>query len=102
MKIIKPYFVINSDINGDSILKEIEKIGRTAYKSDDNITNTSAKKFVHALIKKGHLSVIEHVSITVRVVCDRGVSHEIVRHRLASYCQESTRYCDYAKGQFGG
>lgn len=94
--------MITSDIDGDSIFKEIEKIGRTAYKSEDKITNNSSRKFVHNLIEKGHLSVIEHVNITVRVVCDRGVTHEIVRHRLASYCQESTRYCDYSKGQFSG
>ena len=50
---------------------------------------------------RGHLSVIEHQSVTVRVICDRGVSHEIVRHRLASYTQESTRYCNYTKGKFG-
>jgi thymidylate synthase (FAD) len=50
---------------------------------------------------KGHLSVIEHCSVTVRIICDRGVSHEIVRHRLANYTQESTRYCNYAKGKFG-
>lgn len=102
MKIIKPCFVILSNLNGDDILKEIEKIGRTAYKSEDKITSTSSKEFVRSIVKKGHHSVIEHISISVRITCDRGVSHEIVRHRLASYCQESTRYCDYSKGKFGG
>ena len=101
MKIIKPFFIIEEEINGISILKKIEKSGRTAYKSEDKITDDSAKAFVKKIINLGHLSVIEHFSITVRVICDRGVSHEIVRHRLASYTQESTRYCNYSSGKFG-
>jgi thymidylate synthase (FAD) len=101
MKIIEPSFKIENDIDGDSIIKLIERAGRTAYKSEDRITIDSAKQFVRKIIESGHLSVIEHISITVRVICDRGVSHEIVRHRLASYTQESTRYCNYAKGKFG-
>ena len=101
MNIITPYFIIESPINGKSILSQIEKAGRTAYKSEDKITNASAKEFVSLINSKGHHSVIEHQSITVRVVCDRGVSHEIVRHRIASYTQESTRYCNYAQGKFG-
>ena len=79
-------------------LQRIEIAGRTAYKSEDKITDTSAVKFVKNLISRGHESVIEHSMATIRVVCDRGVSHEWVRHRLASYTQESTRYCDYTKG----
>ena len=54
------------------------------------------------ILKRGHLSVLEHVSLTARIVCDRGVTHEIVRHRIASYSQESTRYCNYSSGKFGG
>ena len=77
------------------MLKKIERCGRTCYKSEDKITNDSATKFIKALLKSGHESVLEHSSITVRVVCDRGVSHELVRHRVASYSQESTRYCRY-------
>ena len=57
--------------------------------------------FIHRLITKGHESVIEHVNFTFQAVCDRGVSHELVRHRLASYSQESTRYCNYSKERFG-
>lgn len=102
MKIIKPTFVIESQIDGDYILKQIEKAGRTAYKSEDKITEDSAMKFVSMINSRGHESVIEHQSVTVRVICDRGVTHEIVRHRLASYTQESTRYCNYSKGKFGG
>ncbi len=97
MKIIKPYFVIEDEIDGEKILKNLERYGRTAYKSEDKITLESAAKFIRNIIKSGHESVIEHEKITVRVICDRGVTHEIVRHRLASYTQESTRYCDYSK-----
>lgn len=89
-------------IDGKAMLKHIELCGRVCYKSEDKITNESAEKFVRRIIKSGHESVLEHASITVRFVCDRGVSHEIVRHRLASYSMESTRYCDYSKDKFGG
>lgn len=101
MKTIKAHFVIQSQVNGDYILKQIELAGRTAYKSEDKITPNSAKDFVKMIHKRGHLSVIEHQFVTVRIICDRGISHEIVRHRLASYTQESTRYCNYTKGKFG-
>lgn len=101
MNIIKPYFIIEDKIDGEEILKKIERAGRTSYKSESRITPDSARKFVKMIIERGHFSVIEHYCISVRVVCDRGVSHEIVRHRLASYTQESTRYCNYSKGKFG-
>lgn len=101
MNIIEPQIIVESPLNGTEILKLIEKAGRTAYKSEDKITQESAEKFIAMLISRGHFSVIEHYSVSVRVICDRGVTHEIVRHRLASYTQESTRYCNYTKGQFG-
>lgn len=101
MLAIKPYFVIESEFEGKEVLKLIEKVGRTCYKSEDKITDTSAVTFVKNIIKNGHEAVIEHFNITVRVVCDRGVTHEIVRHRMASYAQESTRYCNYGKDKFG-
>lgn len=101
MKIIEPYVELESEINGEEILKKIEKIGRVCYKSEDRITEESAKRFVESLLKRGHESVIEHVSLSVRIVCDRGVTHEIVRHRVASYSQESTRYCNYSNDKFG-
>jgi thymidylate synthase (FAD) len=97
---IRSYFEILSDVNGDAALRLIEKAGRTCYKSEDKISGDSAVDFVRKMIKNGHETVIEHYSITVRVVCDRGVTHEIVRHRLASYSQESTRYCNYSKDKF--
>lgn len=89
-------------IDGQAMLKHIELCGRVCYKSEDKITDESAERFVRRIIKSGHESVLEHASITVRFVCDRGVSHEIVRHRIASYSQESTRYCDYSRDKFGG
>lgn len=104
MKIIKAkYEIINKEnIKGLEILKGIELVGRTCYKSENNITDDSAKKFVANLIKSGHEAMIEHNAISVRFTCDRGISHELVRHRLASFGQESTRYCNYAKDKFGG
>ena len=90
-----------SPIDGNDILCKIEKIGRVCYKSENNISDESAKKFIGNIIASGHESVIEHASITVKFICDRGVSHEIVRHRIASYSQESTRYCNYSKDKFG-
>ena len=101
MKIIEPYTEIIDDINGQNVLKKIELCGRVCYKSEGKIEENSAEKFVKGIIKRGHEAVLEHVSVTVRFIVDRGVSHEIVRHRLAAYCQESTRYCNYMKDDFG-
>jgi thymidylate synthase (FAD) len=101
MKLIKPSYKILTKINGEAMLKRIEAAGRTCYKSEDKITADSAKKFVASIMESGHESVIEHESVSVRIICDRGVTHEIVRHRLASYSQESTRYCNYSKDKFG-
>ena len=102
MRIIKPRVEFITPINGDVILKRLEQCGRVCYKSEGRITENSAPRFVETLIKRGHEAVLEHCSFTVKFVCDRGVSHEIVRHRMASYCQESTRYCNYGKGDFNG
>lgn len=102
MKIIKPSVKFMEPVDGAEILRKIERIGRVCYKSEDKITDGSAEKFVRGIIKSGHESVIEHQSISVKVFCDRGVSHEIVRHRLASYSQESTRYCNYTGEKFDG
>lgn len=101
MKIIKPGFEIMTPLDGASVLRHIERCGRVCYKSEGRITNDSAPKFVAGIVKRGHEAVLEHYSFSVLFTCDRGVSHEIVRHRLASYCQESTRYCNYSKDQFG-
>lgn len=79
-----------------SAFLKIEAAGRICYKSRPKEEDTP-EKFVNAKIRSGHLSIIEHVNITVKVVCDRGVTHEIVRHRIAAYSQESTRYVNYVK-----
>ena len=101
MKIVNASYHIETPIDGAEILKRIEKAGRTCYKSEDRITEESAESFARKLIERGHESVLEHESITVRFVCDRGISHEIVRHRIASFSQESTRYCNYSGDRFG-
>ncbi len=101
MKVLKPSVSLEGDFNAEAIMKHIEKAGRVCYKSENNISNDSAEKFIRNILKRGHESVIEHASITFKIVCDRGVSHEIVRHRIASYSQESTRYCNYSQDKFG-
>ena len=100
MNIITPSVTIIDMKDYSQMLKKIERIGRVCYKSERNITETSAEQFVRNIIKNGHESVIEHETVTVKVICDRGVTHEIVRHRLASYSQESTRYCNYSNDTF--
>ncbi len=79
-------------------LKAIEQSGRVCWKSEDKVVDGSAEKFVSMLIRKGHEAMIEHASASYKIICDRGVTHEIVRHRLFSYAQESTRYCNYKGG----
>lgn len=101
MKIINADVEFITPIDGAAILKRLEQCGRVCYKSEAKITDTSAPAFVAGIIKRGHEAVLEHCSFTVKFICDRGVSHEIVRHRLAAYCQESTRYCNYSKEGFG-
>lgn len=96
MKVVQPSVTIINASEYWEMLDTIEKAGRTCYKSEPG----NSEEFVKGLIKRGHLSVLEHCSITIRIVCDRGVSHELVRHRLASYSQESTRYCNYSKERF--
>lgn len=101
MKIVQPSVSCIHAPNRRELYEHIERVGRVCYKSEDKITEGSAEQFIRGIIKKGHEAVIEHGSITVKFVCDRGVSHELVRHRLASYCQESTRYCNYSQNKFG-
>ena len=106
MKIIKPNFEIPfEDLTNPSytemVMRKLETIGRTCYKSESDITPESSGKFVRTLIKNGHEAMLEHVSISVKFTVDRGISHELVRHRMASFAQESTRYCNYSKSKFG-
>ena len=105
MNKIKASYEILTPISegGTKELQHIEKIGRVCYKSEDYITEDgeSARKFVAMLIRNGHEAMIEHSFLSVKFTVDRGVSHELVRHRIASFAQESTRYCNYAKDKFG-
>ena len=101
MKIISPKVEFITPINGKVILERLEQCGRVCYKSERKIEEGSAETFLKNIISRGHEAVLEHCSFTVKFTCDRGVSHEIVRHRMASYCQESTRYCNYSKDDFG-
>lgn len=79
-------------------LGHIANIARTCYQSEPTRSDAD---FVQFLMKCGHMGMIEHVSASLRFVTDRGISHELVRHRLFSFAQESTRYCNYSKGKFG-
>ena len=87
--------------DGVNMMKHIERCGRICYKSEGAITDGSYDRFIGGLIARGHESVLEHSFVTAIITTDRGVTHEIVRHRLASYSQESTRYCNYSKDKFG-
>lgn len=105
MKIINASYEIMDpkiEMAKDYIYKKIERVGRTCYKSEDKITEDSAAKFISGLVKRQHEAMLEHASMTVKFIVDRGVSHEMVRHRMASFAQESTRYCNYSKDKFGG
>lgn len=101
MKIINPSVELINPPEYQTLLSTVERAGRVCYKSEDRMTDGSAEEFIKNIIKRGHESVLEHGSITVKLICDRGVSHELVRHRIASYCQESTRYCNYSREKFG-
>jgi len=100
MKIIAPSATIE-EFTYDAV-RRIELVGRTCYKSEDNICEGSADKFCRMIRDRGHLAMFDHAYASVRFIVDRGVSHEIVRHRIGvGYAQESTRYCNYSKGKFG-
>lgn len=106
MNIIKAgYSILAPDLDNPAtaglIYRMIELAGRTCYKSENHITDESAERFVRDIVAREHEAMLEHVSMTVRFVVDRGVSHELVRHRLVSFAQESTRYCNYSKDRFG-
>ena len=106
MKIVEPKYEILTDISEGGIkeLQQIERVARVCYKSEDKITpdGESAKKLVGFLVKQGHEAMLEHSLLSVLFTCDRGIANELVRHRIASFAQESTRYCNYSKEKFGG
>ena len=100
MKIITPSFEFLGEVDGVALLKNIERAKRICYKSEDKITPTSYLDSARDLVARGHEAMLEHGSISVIITCDRGVANEIVRHRIASYAQSSTRYCNYSKDKF--
>ena len=101
MKVIQASYEILTDLSDPiKILKEIERAGRVCYKSENNITDDSCITFCKNIINRGHEAVIEHSQLSVKFTVDRAIANELVRHRLASYCQESTRYCNYSKDKF--
>lgn len=105
MKIVEPKYEILTEISEGGIkeLQQIERVARVCYKSEDKITpdGESAKKLVGFLVKQGHEAMLEHSQLSVLFTCDRAVANELVRHRIASFAQESTRYCNYSKEKFG-
>lgn len=105
MKIVEPKYEILTDISEGGIkeLQQIERVARVCYKSEDKITpdGESAKKLVGFLVKQGHEAMLEHSQLSVLFTCDRAIANELVRHRIASFAQESTRYCNYSKEKFG-
>ena len=103
MKLVKPGYEILTEIDGLKELQTIERAARTCYKSEAAITEDgeSAKKLIRRLIQNGHEAMLEHSFLSVKFTVDRGVTHELVRHRLCSFAQESTRYCNYAGKKFG-
>lgn len=100
MKIIKPYHIIESEIDTQYVMQLLEKAGRNCYRSDNLITENSADKFIKAIIDRGHLSILEHFSITIRLVTSRAVLAQISRHRMNVLSVESQRYCNYNKDKF--
>jgi thymidylate synthase (FAD) len=98
MKIIDPSFELIDPPGYMAVLDKIEAAGRVCYRSEPK---GNPEAFVRRIIRSGHLSVCEHCNLTAKIICDRGISHELVRHRLASYSQESTRYANYSKDKFG-
>ena len=106
MKIIEPKYEILTEISEGGIkeLQQIERVARVCYKSENKIVpdGSSAKKLVGFLVKQGHEAMLEHSQLSVLFTCDRAIANELVRHRIASFAQESTRYCNYAGEKFGG
>ena len=106
MNIIRAsYQIMKPDLDApDAAMKvyqDIEESGRVCYQSEAAMTEESGEKFVRTMVRNGHDAMLEHTTMKVRFTVDRGVSHELVRHRLCSFAQESTRYCNYSKNKFG-
>lgn len=102
MKVIQQSYEILTDLSDPmKFLKDIERAGRTCYKSENNITDDSCIKFCKMLCERGHEAMIEHSQLSVRFIVNRAIANEIVRHRLFSFAQESSRYCNYSRDKFG-
>ncbi|MCL2049100.1 MAG: FAD-dependent thymidylate synthase [Defluviitaleaceae bacterium] len=101
MKVIAPSYTVIDKLDSVQLLKKMEAAGRVCWKSEGNATDESYATFLTKILSRGHESVVEHVNISVRFICDRGITHNIVRHRIASYSMESTRYCNYSHNKFG-
>ena len=102
MKVIQQSYEILTDLSDSTkILKDIERVGRVCYKSESNITQDSYIKFCKMLRDRGHEAMIEHSQLSVKFIVNRAIANEIVRHRLFSFAQASTRYINYSKDKFG-
>lgn len=101
MLIIQPQVLVPKEELNRGKMLFLERCARICYKSEDSIKGDFNPVFLKNILRQGHESVIEHEKVTVMFIADRGISHEIVRHRIGSYSQESTRYCNYAKEKFG-
>jgi thymidylate synthase (FAD) len=94
MRIVEPSWEIE-DCTPDAIAR-IERVARTCYRSEGMISAGTAARLVRKLVKRGHFPMFDHAYASARIVCDRGVTHELVRHRIGvGYAQESTRFCNY-------
>ena len=102
MKLVKSQAYALVKMSKDIVMKHLEVAGRVCYRSEGNITEESADRFIKSIISRGHESVIEHIQVSAIIICERSISHQIVRHRLASHSQESQRYCNYSKERFDG
>lgn len=101
MKIVDPSFRFIHALPREEAYRIISEAMSNCYRAELNATPKTPQEMVEKAIRIGHYSVVEHVSVSVDIICDRGVTHELVRHRLASYSQESTRYCNYSGEKFG-
>lgn len=100
MKFVEQQVELLNRLGYKEMLNNIETAGRICYQSKSNYDIESGEKFVRMIIKMGHESVLEHGSLTFKIKTNRAIANEIVRHRMASYSQESTRYVKYDDIEF--
>ncbi len=101
MLIIPPEIRVPASQLDERVMLRLERCARICYKSEDKMDDEYSQSFLQRIVNSGHESVIEHEKVTALFIIDRGISHELVRHRIGSYSQESTRYCNYGKDRFG-